>query len=539
MRLQFVALVRKKSGTYHARKVIPTDVRDAYARLYGVKWEAKLVLPASTAPVDAKKLYGEWFADIETRIATLRAEARGEGRPLTHRDAVALCGEWRRWFVAKHEGDAPGKPSYWRNLSDTYFWEILMRAAPDEFRADPNSDPDWEWMKDPEVAAELRPVIAEAAQTALFLTSRGLALNAAATAAFVDEVQGDFPEVLNLLERRARGDYSPDETLEAYPKFDSSLMHSGSQVSPWSLFEAWVNAARPAAGTVARWNAVLRALNETHPNAAALSPKDARAWINGLITEERSARTVSDVWLPAVRRVFAWAVEQALIERNPFVGIRVTVPKQARSRETDAFTDEEIRIILQAATAIGQPTTTFAGAQRWVFWIAAYTGARAGELTQLRGIDIQQEGQTYFARLTPEAGTMKTGEARTVPLHEHLIAQGFYEFVKARGPGPLFYNPQEQEASQPDVLRPRLSRAAKARQRLGGWVRSLGIIDPELSPTHAWRDTFKRNARRAGIEEHMHDYITGHAPASIGRSYGAPTREDMSEAMKQFPRYAV
>ena len=42
-------------------------------------------------------------------------------------------------------------------------------------------------------------------------------------------------------------------------------------------------------------------------------------------------------------------------------------------------------------------------------------------------------------KLTPEAGTIKTGEMRVVPLHEHIIAQGFLDMVKAVGKGPLFY----------------------------------------------------------------------------------------------------
>ena len=30
-----------------------------------------------------------------------------------------------------------------------------------------------------------------------------------------------------------------------------------------------------------------------------------------------------------------------------------------------------------------------------------------------------------------------------MPLHEHLLAQGFLEFVRSKGRGPLFYNPVE------------------------------------------------------------------------------------------------
>ncbi len=36
-------------------------------------------------------------------------------------------------------------------------------------------------------------------------------------------------------------------------------------------------------------------------------------------------------------------------------------------------------------------------------------------------------------RITPEPGTVKTKQARVVPIHEHLIEQGLLEFVKSRG----------------------------------------------------------------------------------------------------------
>jgi hypothetical protein len=49
----------------------------------------------------------------------------------------------------------------------------------------------------------------------------------------------------------------------------------------------------------------------------------------------------------------------------------------------------------------------------------------------------------------------------------------------------------------------------------------------------------KRIADRVGISERMSDYITGHAHESAGAGYGAPTLEDMAEALKRFPRYEI
>ena len=101
MALRMVALGRAADGRWFARKGIPEDVRDEYARLYGFKREAHLKLPAGTPRHEAKTSLGEWEAEIETRIATPRAKKNGEGQPLTRLNAIALAGRWYTWFVGQ------------------------------------------------------------------------------------------------------------------------------------------------------------------------------------------------------------------------------------------------------------------------------------------------------------------------------------------------------------------------------------------------------------------------------------------------------
>ena len=107
-----VALKRQKAGGFAARKVIPKDVRKEYAALYGMAWEEKLSIPKGTLAEEAKARHCEWLADIESRIASLRAAKTGARQSLTRRNAHALAGEWYRWFLGRHENDLR-TPSYW------------------------------------------------------------------------------------------------------------------------------------------------------------------------------------------------------------------------------------------------------------------------------------------------------------------------------------------------------------------------------------------------------------------------------------------
>lgn len=539
MALRMVGLGRAADGRWFARKGIPVDVREEYQRLYGVKREAHLKLPADTPRHEAKTRLGEWEAEVETRIATLRAQRNGEGQPLTKLNAIALAGRWYTWFVGQYEGD-PGPPKRWREMSDHLVWNVIYPEAPESYHEDPNADPHWEWQKEPEVREAVRPQVAELARVATFLASEGKALNANAYALFVDAVSDNLLPAVTLLERRANGDYSRDDTPDSFPAFTNGPMRTAG-ISCWDLFEAFVKALKPADNTVQRWRAVFLEMQRHFADVGAdgVTEDTARAWVRGLVTEERSATTVREVWLSSSRRVFGWGAEHKHVRRNPFADIKVDVPRQSRSRETKAFTEEEARTILRAALAIKKPNTPLDRAKRWVPWLCAYSGARAGEVTQLRGDDIEKRGSFHYMKLMPDAGTIKTRKTRIVPIHEHLIAQGFLETVRSVGKGALFYDDKTPRRASSDPMNPSRSRAGNVRGDLAEWVRAQGVTDPELSPTHAWRHSFKQIAERVGITEKVHDAITGHAPASEGRKYGQPTAEDMANALKKFPRYRL
>jgi hypothetical protein len=180
-----------------------------------------------------------------------------------------------------------------------------------------------------------------------------------------------------------------------------------------------------------------------HDAASRVTPEDVVRFKDHRLANGVSAKTVKDSDLAALKTVFGWAVANKLLPINPAQGITIKLGKRPKLR-SKGFTDKEAIDILTAALAV-EPTTKTKAALHWVPWLAAYTGARAGELAQLRRQDVEEVNGILLLKITPEAGTVKTNEARIVPLHCHLRELGFATFVDRSGPGHLFLKPRGQK----------------------------------------------------------------------------------------------
>jgi integrase len=524
-----VTLRQDTKDNFSARRRLPDDVRGEYGRRHGQRFEAKFFAAADIGAAEAKRLFREWENEVDARIEAIRAERTGEGSALTPQQARALAGEWYDWFVARHP------------LRDLKSWDFIRDQLHDALR-DAIGDEEWErgkqeeiWRENDELRNEVRPLLSGVGETGQFLAMKGLVLNNAARERFLDWLFDDLWQALTRILRITQGDYSPDNYRERFPNFDG--LDSGQ--TPQQLFEAWVAERQPARSSVESWRYVFAEMvrHFKDRSAGSITPDEAQDWIRSL-TGKRSPSTLRKNWITASKTIFGWALEHKRISRNPFAQVKITVPKKHRLRATQAFLPDEWRTILRASLAISDLDNPDNAARRWVPWLCAYTGARPGEMTQLRGADVIQREGIHGVRITPEAGTVKNNKSRVVPIHEHLIEQGFLEFVGIHGAGPMFYRVAKGDGVD-DPLNVKKPRYTQARQRLADWVRKLRVSDPELLPNHAWRHTFKQIADRAGISERMSDYITGHAHKSAGAGCGAPILSDMGEALKRFPRYEV
>ena len=354
-------------------------------------------------------------------------------------------------------------------------------------------------------------------------------------------------EFVPLEQKVARAAQREAEWREAGAKFAAAFaeQRGASPASPayprlMDLFDSYVAERQPAPATVKRWRPVMDHIIAFlgHEDATQITKANVVAWKEALLAERkpdgtpmRVAITVKETYLASLKVVLEFGRENGPLTENAAADVKVRTPKKIRLRNP-GFTDDEVLTILRA-TMQPQPERLAPKhklARRWVPWLCAYTGARVGEMSQLRSEDVKQIDGVWTVRITPEAGGVKSGKFRLVPLHAHLIEQGFVE-VATKAMGPLFYNPERGRGG-----RDANPHHKKIGERLGAWVRKLGVDDPNVQPNHAWRHRFETEMRRADFDFEARHVLVGHAHQTEGGSYGEWDPASLKREIDKLPR---
>lgn len=448
---------------------------------------------------------------------------RQEPRPLSQKEIVAYSGEAYRLWVSGFE-ENPGPIAGWaafkaftraamegRILSAP---PISADSLPDEVKAARSVFGD-------DLTAGINALPQSDDTTALeerfgrvlswVLTKHALNVDRSTRAALLREIAKASLDAGWRLKRAADGDYSPDPKEQRFPTIVAPAQKSA--ITLTELFERWRRETKPAASTVTTWRSVIRDLKAHlgHEDAHRITEDDAIAWKNASIEKGRSAKTIADNHLAAARRLLSYGIENRLVSSNPFA--RVKIATKRRAGETMLpYTDDEVARLLTLARAESNH------ARRWLPWLAALTGARIGELAQAWGSQVREVNGIHVLDIkpAPDGGSLKNeGSERVVPLHPALISEGFLDFVKAKGSGPLFYAGQQRRRER-DSNR----HASKGvTNRLSAWIREQGFNDSRKAPAHALRHWWKSAAARARVQESEADAIQGHAGKTDAAKY--------------------
>ena len=516
---------RANTANVQFRRVIPADIRRALAKLpdaYRPRGWGKAEITISTGTADRRTGAAEHAriaADVEERFAKLRA---GTMR-LSQKDATALAGEMYRAFADGAEDD-PGTVEQWRGVQK-------MNADAKAGRFGVAALMIGEEASRRHAMEERFGIWADGT-----LASKCIVTDPESRWRLVEALADAMNDAAARLERNAGGDYTPDPKAARFPAWADPRAARGpsdsrGKLTLADLFDRWrkhPEQAGQAAHTVSRYEGVISALATflNNPDARAVTNDDVHRYVEARMSPDAKPkplepRVVRDVHKAAISSVFKWAVAKKHVATNPAADITIKVPKKRSLRPKDATADEA-RTIADACIAIPNDAVagTFDAAKRWCILIAIYTGARIGEVTQLRREDVTETKHGLMMRITPEAGTVKSGEYRDVPLHSRIANLGFGDFVAAAADGPLFYPHGERRNAQ--AVTPQSELVAR---QLATWSRENGLGDPLLTrPLHALRHRFRTEASRAGIAA---EYVR----AIAGWSQGS----DMSSRYGQFP----
>lgn len=520
-----VGLVRDpKTGSWKSRKVIPKDVRAAYGQANETPtWSAAL------SPAQAKAAYAAWLAEVEAKIERLRQIAVAVPVSLNNREVHALAGKWYAQQVQSYEDD-PGDP---------FGWEVAryqIEADDEEAAYDAH-------LRGEMYDGPIKRIAWLEEQLSELLEAEALVLVRSSRDAVLDRLHELYLPLCDLMIRRGSGDYGPDpqaRTLPAWERLSAPSEPQVSELSIMDLFDRYAAERKPAAATLKAWKRQLGHLKTFlgHEDARRVADVDIVRWKDDLLAGQtrkgtaRSVKTVRDTYLAVAKTIFGYAVENRLLPSNPAAGVTVRGPKSVRLRDR-GLTDAEAKIILTGTFAPPSGLSPErALAFRWVPWLCAYTGARVNEMTQLRKEDVFQDEGVWVLRITPEAGSTKTGGARIVPLHSHLIEQGFAKVAQRAKAGPLFFDPKRRRGGTEGN-----PQSKKVGEALAKWVRKLGVTDANVQPSHGWRHRYETEMRRAQVDIEARHALVGHAYKTESGSYGQWAAKALSREVEKLPRY--
>jgi integrase len=247
---------------------------------------------------------------------------------------------------------------------------------------------------------------------------------------------------------------------------------------------------------------------------------DAVAFRNALLAGgKHSAVTISKL-LSFLRAAFQAAVDDGLLELNPFDGVRVIVQETASvDKSRLPFSVEQLNRIFTGPIYRPDfvPRPSLGTACRWLPLLALFQGARLEELAQLEITDIGKDPKLgYFLRIT-NAGDrrLKTASSRRdIPVHPMLVELGFIDYVGKCKPGRLF----------PALRKDKYGRLGTQYSTwFGRYMDDLGLVDPQLvfnSFRHSFIEECKSKVHE-GVPSEVREAMVGHlSPKQIEMTYG-------------------
>jgi len=572
MRRVLMGVIKDRHGTYHAQQKVPERLQVAVARVRGLERDRQVYLKASLGTKDLKT------ANVRAKLVL--ADFDRIIREATALVARPLTAQPQRTSLNSAEIARMAEALYGKLLADDEAWRFGGRAFVAEgvewIRR--NEKPDFElpyplesvrehgWHPE-QLARQKEFMVHELAtmQEALALGDISAVVDDVALLLADFEIDLDptsksyrelgtlalmaYVRALQAIENRNAG--QPIETPMFTLGFTSAPVLGGTLRN---AVEGWVKERSRPAGTLSEYKRAVEMFIQLHGDLAVVEIKrphvreyrealqkvpqrrggdfrkatlpELSAW--GLKHPEVtkvSGATVNKQ-IGAVQAIASWAHGNGVIPddtpwSNPFANMSV----QEDQSERTSFETAELQLLFATPvfTRHEYPQGGRGPAAFWLPLLALLTGARQAELAGLTATDVQLDPETstpllFITEKVSRGRRLKTKTSqRVIPIHAELARLGFLghvEEVRGREGIDAWLFPRV----APVMGKARSSTWSKW---FGRYLRAQGVTD-RAKVFHSFRHSFKDELRRGGVNQEIHDVLTGHSQGhTVSGGYGA------------------
>ncbi|MBL5825312.1 site-specific integrase [Serratia fonticola] len=305
------------------------------------------------------------------------------------------------------------------------------------------------------------------------------------------------------------------ETVNSLPDYE--IMPTGPKLA--DLHQQWLSNGEKAPKTRDLYVRALGRFAEIVGNdhVKSISRTDCRTFRDALKEQGLSVKTVNN-YLAALSSLFTLAVDDEVVERNPTEGLSLKDTQHSKEKRLP-FDEASLKKVFTSPVFNGDRPKAGAGeASYWLPLLALYTGARLEEIGQLHPSDVHQEtfqgGSAWVIEINDrqEGQHLKNASSRRrIPVHPELIKLGFIDFANKQKGDRIFHQ------LKADVFGTLTGNWSKW---FGRYLRNVCGVTDKRMVFHSFRHTFKDMCRLAGIDEAVHDALTGHSSSSVSRNYG-------------------
>lgn len=266
-----------------------------------------------------------------------------------------------------------------------------------------------------------------------------------------------------------------------------------------------------------------------------------------LVTQQRYISTVNPF--------FKWLQSEKggrRIRRNPFEGLNLDISDVKGLNRRPPFTADQITAIIHSPLFTGflaDGKEHLPGNKRaddWRYWlplICLFTGARIGEVAQLRVDDIYRDHGIWCVEFRHDEKTgqrTKSDKARMVALHSQLLAIGLLAFVDRQKKRATCDGNKQLFAQLERGVREQYGDMPSAWWR--DYLTSIGVKprDGGGFGSHSFRHTMADQLRVEGHMDHeIGPIILGHAVSSVTGGYGQASQgtPQLSQSMIESVRF--